>query len=75
MRSSLTLTFILDQMGPGSPLVKATELRCKVAGLLVDRLFVETVDLRGALDAARRRARIVNPSLIEDHYDPFERMP
>jgi len=39
-------------------LVKATELRAKLSGLLVDRVEVVEVDLRGALD--RAEARVLN---------------
>lgn len=35
---------------------KAVEHRAKLSGLLVDRIAVETVDLTGALEAARLRA-------------------
>jgi hypothetical protein len=36
-------------------LVKAFELKAKLSGLLIDRVEVATVDLRGALEAAERR--------------------
>jgi hypothetical protein len=40
---------------------KATELRAKLSGLLIDRVEVVAVDLRGALEAAERRVLDVTP--------------
>jgi len=42
-------------------LVKATELRAKLSGLLVDQVQIVTVDLTGAL--ARAEARVLNATL------------
>jgi phage terminase small subunit len=39
-------------------LVKASELRAKLSGLLIDRVEIAYVDLTGALAAARSRASI-----------------
>jgi hypothetical protein len=41
--------------------VKACELRAKLSGLLIDRVEVLGVDLRGALEAAERRVIDVAP--------------
>lgn len=43
-------------------LVKATELRAKLSGLLVDRVEVVEVDLRGALD--RAQVRVINATQL-----------
>ena len=55
--------------------VKAVELRAKLSGLLVDRIEQVTVDLTGALTAARERAlqrdqSPVTPSLRNGVADP-----
>ena len=39
---------------------KATELRAKLSGLLIDRIEVVPVDLKGALEQARHRVVMVN---------------
>jgi len=41
--------------------VKATELRAKLSGLLIERVELFTADLRGALDLARRKVIQVSP--------------
>ena len=41
--------------------VKACELRAKLSGLLIDRIEVVPVDLRGALEAAESRVINVTP--------------
>jgi hypothetical protein len=41
--------------------MKATELRAKLSGLLVDRVEVVSVDLTGALERAERRVINVTP--------------
>ena len=46
--------FARDNKNPMA-LVKATELRAKLSGLLIERVEVATVDLRSALDGARDR--------------------
>lgn len=61
------------EKGNAMALVKALELKAKLAGLLIERIQVETVDLTAALNAARERAearvKLVNvpptPALIE----------
>lgn len=46
--------FALTNKNPMA-VVKATELRAKLSGLLIDRIEIATVDLTGALDRAERR--------------------
>jgi phage terminase small subunit len=46
------------EKGNAMAAVKATELRAKLSGLLIDRIEVVPVDLRGALD--RAEARVLN---------------
>lgn len=43
--------------------VKAVELRAKLSGLLIDRVEVFSMDMKGALDQARSRVIQVNPAL------------
>lgn len=43
------------EKGNAMAAVKATELRAKLSGLLIDRVELVTVDLTGALDRAERR--------------------
>lgn len=43
--------------------VKAVELRAKLSGLLIDRVEVFSMDMKGALDQARARVIQVNPAL------------
>ncbi len=43
--------------------VKATELRAKLSGLLIDRVEIATVDLTGALAKAQARVQAVGTSM------------
>ena len=45
-----------------SAYVKAVELRSKLSGLLIDRVEVFTMDLKGALDKAASRVVNINPA-------------
>jgi hypothetical protein len=45
--------------------VKATELRAKLSGLLIDRVEVVTVDLRGSLEQAEKRVLNVMPTCTQ----------
>lgn len=49
--------------GNAMAFIKDCELRAKLSGLLVDRVEVVTVDLRGALEAAEARVINVTPLL------------
>lgn len=44
--------------------VKATELRAKLSGLLIDRVEISTVDLTGALSRAEQRVLNVTPQPV-----------
>lgn len=58
---------------------KLVEHRARLSGLLIERIHIETVDVRGALEEARARIRIINPTMPElppirrgaDELDPF----
>lgn len=49
------------EKGNAMAYVKAVELRCKLSGLLIDRIQVEKVDLTAALEAAQ--ARVIEVSV------------
>jgi len=49
-------------------LVKACELRAKLSGLLIDRIEVVPVDLRGVLEKAERRVINVTPLFSNDTF-------
>ena len=51
-------SFAIEHENPMA-VVKATELRAKLSGLLIDRVEVATVDLRGALQRAETRVLTV----------------
>lgn len=64
----LAIAFAIEHKNPMA-LVKATELKCKLSGLLVDRVEVQTVDLTKALADARGRLR---PIVLPAQSDPDE---
>lgn len=58
---------LAEKNGNAMAYIKGCELRSKLSGLLVDRIVVESVDLRGALEEARTRVfTMINPMLPHD---------
>lgn len=55
--------FAIEHENPMA-VVKATELRAKLSGLLVDRVEISTVDLTGALSRAEHRVLNVTPQPV-----------
>ena len=49
--------------GNAMALVKSIELRSRLSGLLIERIETVTIDLKGALEAARNRVVMVNAPL------------
>lgn len=67
------------EKGNAMAAVKATELRAKLSGLLIDRVEIATVDLRGALSKAEARVLNITSSQVKPttipadqstYYDP-----
>ncbi len=59
--AEFTAAFAREHRNPMA-LLKATELRTKLSGLLIDRLeVVPTIDLKGALEQARNRLFNITP--------------
>ncbi len=54
--------FAIEHENPMA-VVKATELRAKLSGLLIDRVEIATVDLTGALAKAQARVQAVGTSM------------
>lgn len=70
--------FAIEHENPMA-VVKATELRAKLSGLLIDRVEIATVDLRGALSKAEARVLNITSSQVKPttipadqstYYDP-----
>ena len=52
-----------EKTGNANAYVKAVELRAKLSGLLIDRVEVFTMDMRGAIETAQRRVISVSPAV------------
>lgn len=52
--------------------VKAVELRAKLSGLLVERIEVFSMDMKGALEMAKRRVRHLTPNGEAENLDLIE---